>query len=505
MEENSTTMNLGNLQAGGIPATEIPATSVDTEIVAPVSDLKIDTNPISVVTETLNQTQVSVASEQSNLSQQLPEQPAAPVFTQTSIQTQPATVPPTPPTESNTIEKKIIETVDQNIMKVKTSILQTMLDNVLKVVNYDPRFELNTIVQLIFSARGLETKSANGIETYIYQKNSEWTYSTLGESSICLDSQFLQKLVSKITKPEIIFERSKEDSKIILIKTGKTDEDTAEYRLTEKLDPSTGETINIEMPVSFDNVKTVALTNYDTFKNNIDRCIPFTTESTGLSLFNGVYCNGNYIIGSNGDTICIRDSVPELKDALIYIKRDFASKFISVNLNGKIDIAWVTTEGRVYPSVMQLHSVDEENKSEIIMTGVLQEDEYYTQFPIDAVNQFKQMQFNQTYKTSRTAFKEAIDRTSLFFRMVDQNQLIMTITPGNMNLKSLSGGSDENIQVTESNQALNAFRIDATQANKMLDNLSTNEVTIKADNEHPHLISVIDQDCLIIMSEANGV
>lgn len=500
MEENSTTMNLGNLQAGGIPATEIPATSVNTEIVAPVSDLKIDTNPISVVTETLNQTQVSIASKQSNLSQQLPEQPVAPVFTQTTVQAQPAANPPTPPVEPKVEEKKPVERTDYDIMIVKTTILQNLLDNVLKIITYEARSEISTIVQLVFSAQGLEVKSANGIEAYIYQKNSEWTYSTLDEYSICLDSQFLQKLVSKITAPYITFERSVNDQRIILVKAG-----SAEYQLPEKLDPNSGETINVEMPVSFDDVTPITLTNYDKFKAALNKCLPFAAESDGNPVFKGVYCGNNYIVGSNGDTICIMDSIPELNNAVIYLPKEFAKKITSINIDGKIDLAWKKTEGRLNPSMIKIHSVDIENKTEIVITGMLQEDEHYNDFPIQPVIAFKQMQFGQTFTSSRNEFKEAIDRTSLFFQMTDQNQLNIAITPGNMNIKSLSGGSDENVKVEGCLQPLNVIRMDATQINLMLDNLSSNQVIMKADNANPGLMSVTDEDSLIILSEAHGV
>ena len=193
MEENSTTMNLGNLQAGGIPAQAIPSSD---EVVAPVSDISINSDPVSVTADIASsQTHVSVAPDQSTLVQQL-DQPAAPAFTQTTVQAQPAANPPTPPVEPKVEEKKPVERTDYDIMIVKTTILQNLLDNVLKIITYEARSEISTIVQLVFSAQGLEVKSANGIEAYIYQKNSEWTYSTLDEYSICLDSQFLQKLVS---------------------------------------------------------------------------------------------------------------------------------------------------------------------------------------------------------------------------------------------------------------------------------------------------------------------
>lgn len=496
MEENSTTMNLGNLSAG-IPTTDIPTTN---EVIAPVSDLQIDTNPITMN----NNIQTTTTVEQSNLVQAQPEQPVPPVYTQTISQVPQAAVstsiPPTPPVEPVTEEKKPVERTDYDIMIVKTIVLQNMLDNVLKIIPYDNRIEISTITQLVFSAKGLEIKSANGIEAYIYQKNSEWTYSALGEYSICLDSQFLQKLVSKITAPYITFERSATDSRIILIKAG-----TAEYQLPEKLDLNSGETINVEIPISFDDVAPVAITNYDKFKAALDKCLPFTAQSDGNPVFNGVYCGNNYIVGSNGDTICIMDGIPELNNATIFLPKEFSKRLVSINVSGKIDMAWKKTEGRINPSVIKIHSIDAENKTELIITGMLQEDEHYNDFPIQPAIAFKQMQFNQTFTSSRNAFKEAVDRTSLFFQMTDQNQFNMTITPGNMNIKSLSGGSDENIKVDNCLQPLNPIRMDATQINLMLDNLSSNVVTIKADNANSGLISVIDEDSLIVLSGVHGV
>ena len=497
MEENSTTMNLGNLQAGGIPAQQVSTTN---DIVAPVSDISINTNPVTI--DTTNVQTVSVVSEQNNLIQAQSDQPVAPVFTQTTVQAQAQSIanPPTPPVEPTVEEKKPVERTDYDTMIVKTTILQNMLDNVLKVISYEARSEISTIVQLIFSANGLEIKSANGLETYIYQKNNEWTYSSLGEYSICLDSQFLQKLVSKITAPYITFERSSADSRIVLIKAG-----TAEYQLPEKLDPNSGETINVEMPISFDDVAPITLANYDKFKAALDKCLPFTAESDGNPVFKGVYCGNNYIVGSNGDTICIMDSIPELINAVIFLPKEFTKKIVSINISGNIDIAWKKTEGRLNPSMIKIHSLDIENKTEIVITGMLQEDEYYSDFPIQPVIAFKQMQFGQKFTASRNQFKEAIDRTSLFFQMTDQNQLNMAITPGNMNIKSLSGGSDENIKVDNCLQPLNVLRMDATQINLMLDNLSSNVVTMQADNTNPGLMSVTDEDSLIILSEAHGV
>lgn len=499
MEENSTTMNLGNLQAGGIPAQSIPTTN---EAVAPVSDLSINTNPVQVTENIMAQQIVSVVPEQSNLVQAQPEQPVAPVFTQTTsqeaVQTVAAPVPPTPPVD-NTEAKKPVQRTDWDRMLVERDILNELLDNVSKMVTYEPRIELSTIVQLIFSANGLEVKASNGNETYIYQKNTKWTYSALGENSICLDSQFLYKLVTKITYPEILFKRSETDPKIIVIEAG-----TAVYNLPEKLDPNSGESINIEMPISFEGVAPIVISDYPKFRNALCKCIPFTGQSDGNALFNGVYIGKNHIIGSNGDSVCIVDSLPELATSEIYITRDFAKKLTTTNISGKVELSWKITEGRTHPSVVLVHAKDDNNFNEIIITGLLQEDEYYDDFPAEGVLNFKQMQFGQTMTATRSLFKEAIDRTILFFEDHDTNRLTLTITPGKMNIRSLSGGSDENVKIDGCVQALNTITMDATQLSLMLDSLSKSETTIKADVDHPGLLCVIDDGSIMILSEANG-
>lgn len=486
MEENSTTMNLGNLQAGGIPAQEIPVTN---EVVAPVSDLDINTNPIVTTNIPSQATSVSVAPEQNNLVQTQIEQPVAPVFTQTAqVQAQPAVE-----------EKKLEVKKDWDKMIVQRDVLFELLDNVSKMVTYEPRIELSTIVQLIFSANGLEVKASNGGETYIYQKNSKWTYSTLGEVSICLDAQFLFNLVNKITFPEITFSRSENDQKIIIIEAGK-----AVYNLPEKLDPNSGESINVEMPISFTGIQPITINDYSKFRSALCKCIPFTAQSDGNALFNGVYCGNNHIIGSNGDSVCIVNSIPELANAQIYITRDFAKKITTTNISGKVELSWKATEGRIHPSILMIHAVDTDNCKELLVTGLLQEDVHYNDFPVEGVLQFKEMQFGQTMIATRSLFKEAIDRTILFFADHDKNQLNLTLTPGNMNIKSLSGGSDENVKIEGCTQALNTIKMDATQISLMLDSLTKSEVTIKADVAKPGLLSVIDEDSIMILSESNN-
>ena len=140
MEENSTTMNLGNLQAGGIPVQSIPTTN---EAVAPVSDLSININPVQVTENIIAQQTISVAPEQSNLIQAQPEQPAAPVFTQATSQevvsTAAASVPPTPPVD-NIEAKKPVQRTDWDRMLVERDILNELLDNVSKMVPVISRF-----------------------------------------------------------------------------------------------------------------------------------------------------------------------------------------------------------------------------------------------------------------------------------------------------------------------------------------------------------------------------
>ena len=131
-------------------------------------------------------------------------------------------------------------------------------------------------------------------------------------------------------------------------------------------------------------------------------------------------------------------------------------------------------------------------------------DEYYDDFPAEGVLNFKQMQFGQTMTATRSLFKEAIDRTILFFEDHDTNRLTLTITPGKMNIRSLSGGSDENVKIDGCVQALNTITMDATQLSLMLDSLSKSETTIKADVDHPGLLCVIDDGSIMILSEANG-
>lgn len=491
-----TTMNLNNL--GGIPNQNL--NNVQQPIVNPQPIQPVSTEPV------YNQpTYTAVQNTQSvNIQQPVYSQPIQAVNTQPTSEQVVNTQPIQPAVEntqaevavntqslSHPVVEKLEVTYHENDYKVKTKILQDIMNNIDKAIKVTPQLALSSSTQLKFTSNGLEVVSTDGALLYIVQVDKYDLYAN--ELCVGINTQKFKNLLNKIPvddNPEIeILYNATE--RIITVKMTESD---GEFKFPEDYEIETGESLNIVLPEEMMNIPTIKLNSINDFQNQIKNMESYSCPTESHKECQGVYLDKESVSATDRDNFAIGKTFPELAGKVVYFSNYFINAFKDVNFGEYAEIGFMQDEG--YSTVSRI-ILKGENATII---GPAMIPDYYEAYPIEGIMQFVKADLNQKLVVNRNKLIAAIERTQIFIANSDKDVIEFTFNPMGILINSKQSTAKETVTAKGCTSTISGRPVQANTILNFLRSLKAEDITFEVDEKEERLFGIKSDDLTIIVS-----
>lgn len=503
MDQNlqGTTMNLNNL--GGISnqnLNNVQQPVINNQPIQPISNEPVYTQPAYTAVQNTQSvdvqqpvyaqqpvyTQPAQTVAQSTSESMINTQPIQPVVENTQTEVAANTQP-----LSHPVVEKLEVTYHENDYKVKTKILQDIMNNVDKAIKATPQLALSSSTQLKFTSKGLEVVATDGALLYIVQVDEYDLYAN--ELCIGINTQKFKNLLNKIPvddNPEIeILYNATE--RIITVKMTESD---GEFKFPEDYEIETGESLNIVLPEEMMNIPTIRLNSINDFQNQIKNMEGYSCPTESHKECQGVYIDKDSISATDRDNFAIGKAFPELAGKVVYFSNYFINAFKDVNFGEYAEIGFMQDEG--YPTISRI-ILKGENATII---GPAMIPDYYEAYPIEGIMQFVRADLNQKLVVNRNKLIAAIERTQIFIANSDKDVIEFTFNPTGILINSKQSTAKETVTAKGCTSIINGRPVQANTILNFLRSLKAENITFEVDEKEERLFGIKSNDLTIIVS-----
>ena len=378
-------------------------------------------------------------------------------------------------------EKPEFKSITTNELIINTDKLKTILSNIDKSIVIDPRKPLTSVTQLKFGKDGLEVIAMSD-GNYLIQKDDSYKY--VEEFSIGVSTDLFKNLISKIFCETIKLIFNKE-SRTITIEAEGT------FTISEFYDTNEGSAINITLP---EGVESVQLQKFDinALKTNLKMGIPFAGLLQSTPNLAGIYVD-SYVYTTNKNIMSItKNSVDNLMD--VYIPTHLAKIITTIDFGQDVSFGLFTSSSLAVPQFII-------SSETIVLVGSLMDNAYKAQYPTKALKNILEAEYPISVTVKRQKLIAALERLELFIGSVDESAFKFNIQNNILHLESMASNSKESVLLeTTATQSLNIIKLDIRHTLLTLRNLTSDIVTIKADNNNDRNICISDSEAVVAVS-----
>ena len=374
----------------------------------------------------------------------------------------------------NVKQLKLLQGREDNMIKIKTDVLKTMLSKAIKVCSFNKMLPLTELMEVSIQNKILSIRTTDNVTNLFLQKELEEDNEDM---RVVVDATLLTSLINKTTTEFV---------ELILTETALTVVANGVYNLDLRVDESNE---IIKFPEMKNATKEGKEFDFKQLVTKIGICKSAVPDNMDAIELNNYYLKDN-VVATNAFKVTSIPNVDVLKSEEMLISKDLGKVLIDMDL-GKANyslednVLTITGEG-------------------FILTSKVNQD--LDKYPLDGIDMMLKEKFNHSLVVDRRKILDLLDRLSLFVAEYENNSINLTFTKDKLNITNAKKTSDEIISyVTAPGEDLTEFNciINILHMKEQLEALPSKEITIHFGGSD-RAIKVVDGDITEIISLMNG-
>lgn len=361
------------------------------------------------------------------------------------------------------------------MIKVKTQLLQSMVNKALKVCSFNKMLPLTELLEININGEELTIRATDNLTNLYLIQRLEGNQETM---RVVVDANIFSALVTKTTTEFV---------ELFVSENSLTFTGNGVYYLDIRID-ETGEVIKFP-ELKVDRSKAVKELQYKELVKRMNVCKSAVPDNFDAPELNNYYLKGN-IIATNAFKVTSVENIEELKNEELFINKDF----------GRIMIDLEYDKAKYYVEDNQLVILNDE----FIVTSIIGED--LEKYPLDSIKQMLDQTFTYECIIFRKDILALLDRLMLFVGEYDSKSVNLTFLPDKINLTSIKKTGDESVEYKKKPEGdLVAFSclVNIEHLKEQLEALLSEDVIVQfggADNA----LKIIDGNITQIISLMDG-
>lgn len=383
--------------------------------------------------------------------------------------------------EVNEVQEEIKKELAEDEISVNVKVFQQIIAQVKKAAICESIKPITQVIYLKFSDSGLYVAGNNSSEIVSVLDTSKKYDKTL-EISVEADtfSKLISQLDSDSNKEEVIL---KFKPGVLEVRT-----ETGTFFFTEKIDPSTNETIKIENTT----LEQSQLVDFD-FKSFSDSLVlGKAIRSLAVPGLKGIFLS-DLLVSSDTTLMTLQKSPINVYDANLYMGSSFVELLENITLEDKCKLGFIKNGDN---EIKYLYITDDKTT----IAGPLQEN---TIIPIDTIKNFWTDKFANRIVVDRAKLVKILKRITLFINtMTDLDYAKFNIENNVLTVESNSSAGSEKIIIENTNNYTGKLNVPIVKVLKLLDSITLDKVNIDiGDNNALMCLSAEDYKCIISLAD----